>query len=39
VPFPEFVDVWERQLRTLQGLQRAGAHRAAHPAARRQEAY
>ncbi len=40
VPFPEFVEVWERQLRALQGLQRAGAARVAHqPTRQHQEAY
>lgn len=39
VPFAEFVEVWERQLRAFQERQRASGHRAAHPAARRQEAY
>lgn len=39
VPFPEFVEVWERQLRALQGLQRVSADRAVHHTRRRQEAY
>src|SRR5437764_12314203 len=39
VPFAEFVEVWDRQLRTLQGLQRASGDRAMHHARQHQEAY
>src|SRR5437868_1911671 len=39
VPFPEFVEVWERQLRALQGLQRTRADRVTHHTRQRQEAY
>jgi len=39
VPFAEFVEVWERQLRALQEPQRTRADRVAHHTRQHQEAY